>query len=232
VIGTALGGMEAAANVAVTSLPIAAVALGFGAYHLSPLPRRYLHPRLSFALLWLGAFGVAGAVARLCWLVGAPAPGGMRVALFVSLIMFGSMTSGTLRRQWADRRIMGPLEHTFARPAARQVSGIVNILYGMAVLVLALSLRPGAWAGCYYAVMMALGAYMLSRLTSPVEFHTGGVSCQGYLYPWRSLGKFEWMPGKQTILRINRGSRNDIRVTCPENPTIEAILTAHGLVRY
>src|ERR1039458_7624881 len=109
VIGTALGGMEAAANVAVTSLPIAAVALGFGAYHLSPLPRRYLHPRLSFALLWLGAFGVAGAVARLCWLVGAPAPGGLRVALFVSLIMFGSMTSGTLRRQWADRRIIGLL---------------------------------------------------------------------------------------------------------------------------
>jgi hypothetical protein len=228
----AIAGIETALNVGVISMTFAAAALGFGMEVFWPLLRRRFHTWLSLTFLVLAALSVAGIVGRRYYLEGAPALGDISLFWIVFVASFGWITAAGLRRQWADRKVMGSLEFSFPRPGAREASWIVNIQYVISVLIVALSLRPRGSAGCCYAVVVAFGAFVLSCSARPVELRAGGIKYAGFLYPWAKLGRFEWMPGNQTTLRINRDSSNDIRVTWPEDPAIEVILTSHGLIRY
>ncbi len=112
----------------------------------------------------------------------------------------------------------------------------------MAALYLVLSewfaVRTG-WRGatyaCLYTSVVASIGYTTAADLGRSEFHSNGVLSRGVFYPWKELGKFEWMSDSPPVLRIqirSRHERSDIRMKCPDGPEINAILVTHGLIRW
>jgi hypothetical protein len=175
----------------------------------------------------------------------------LRVSLpdFIWLVAVNlSFFAPTRRGLRKARGAMGAQLYAFPRAANFELtwSGRAIMLMSALLFVLAFFLpfqKLALSSGLRAAAVECIGAAMLGSMgcniaesIGRVELREGGVLRSGVRYPWAKLGKFEWMLGDPPVLRIHvrrAGSTlSDIRIECPDEPEINAILTGHGLIRW
>jgi hypothetical protein len=137
---------------------------------------------------------------------------------------------------------MGQPIYAFSRPGKFGLTWSGRVIMLMSSLLFLLFLAHPMWAGwsgvivgCAEIATCGWAGYIAEGL-GRVELRANGVLRWGVLHTWAQLGKFEWMPGTPPVLRIQvrriRSTASDIRIECPDDPEINAILTGHGLVRW
>jgi hypothetical protein len=162
--------------------------------------------------------------------------------IFTLLIVAMNVPSfaASVWRFWSARSAMGPRLYAFTRPGTIELTWSGRAIMLMAVFLFLLLQRPAMWVGWVGAMIGWSGAmiigwmgYLIAESVGRVELRAGGVLRWGIFYPWAKLGKFEWMPGSPSFLRIQIPRKHsDIRIACPDDAEINAILTAHGLIRW
>jgi hypothetical protein len=166
-----------------------------------------------------------------------------RPDIFIVLAVAVNLPSlGALARRTFSQA-PGPRLYTWSRPGDIELTWSGRIMVLVSAILFLVLLKPGFWAGwtgeCVGlagTVYLGLAGCFIAGSLGRVELRANGILRSGVLYPWYELGKFEWMPGDPSVLRIQvrraHSTISDIRIECPDDPEINAILTGHGLVRW
>jgi hypothetical protein len=221
----------------VTFLIIAALALILGVMLIFSLRRWLANLRWPAALVFLLSMGAGAVAARGSY--AHPKPSGSPDIFTITIVVVNfPFFAASVWRFFAARRVMGPRLYVFPRPWNLELTWSGRAVMLMAVLFFLLVLRLALWAGWVGAVVVGAGAmvacwmgYQIAESLGRVELRGRGVLTWGVFHPWAELGRFEWMPGSPPVLRIQLPRKHsDIRVSCPDDAEINALLTTRGLI--
>jgi hypothetical protein len=222
-------------------LSVATFALIFGVLIVFSLRRWIGSLRWAIVAIFLLSIYAGTLAARASHAGPRPTPLSIFTVLVVAVNLPNYATS--VRRFWNAARTMGQRLYAFHRPGNFELtwSGrAIVLMSGLLFLLLLTHPMLAGWSGTivWLIAIMVCGwvGYCIAVGLGRVELRAGGVLRGGTLYTWAKLGRFEWMPGDPPVLRIQvrrTGSDvSDIRVGCPDDPEINAILTGHGLIRW